>query len=181
MKDKTLTIEGMNCASCAVNVEKAAKKVDGISFAGVNLATGRLTVKYDERQASLTQIMDAVDKAGYKAIDDEKERKATRPLQEKLKGRLIWSAIFTVPLLILTMSHMAGVSLPRAISPENSPVVFALIQLLLTMPVIATGWNFYYIGTKTLSRGNPGMYRCGIPLQFVRNSTYYRRRYTTRT
>ena len=54
MKDKTLTIEGMNCASCAINVEKAAKKVDGISFAGVNLATGRLTVKYDERQASLT-------------------------------------------------------------------------------------------------------------------------------
>ncbi len=157
MKDKTLTIEGMNCASCAVNVEKAAKKVDGISFAGVNLATGRLTVKYDERQASLTQIMDAVDKAGYKAIDDEKERKATRPEHEKLKGRLIWSVIFTVPLLIITMSHMAGISLPRAISPDNSPVVFALLQLLLTMPVIVTGWNFYFTGTKTLSRGNPGM------------------------
>src|SRR5659263_54945 len=157
MKDKTLTIEGMNCASCAVNVEKAAKKVDGIAFAGVNLATGRLTVKYDESQASLTQIMEAVDKAGYKAIDDEKERKATRAEQEKLKTRLIWSAIFTIPLLILTMTHMAGVSLPRAISPENNPVIFALLQLLLTMPVIVTGWNFYYTGTKTLSRGNPGM------------------------
>jgi Cu+-exporting ATPase len=157
MKDKTLTIEGMNCASCAVNVEKAAKKVDGISFAGVNLATGRLTVKYDERQASLTQIMEAVDKAGYKAVDDEKERKATRSEQEKLKGRLIWSLIFTLPLLILTMSHMAGVYLPRAISPDNNPVIFSLLQLLLTTPVIVTGWNFYYTGTKTLSRGNPGM------------------------
>ena len=157
MKDKTLTIEGMNCASCAVNVEKAAKKVDGISFAGVNLATGRLTVKYDERQASLTQIMEAVDKAGYKAIDDEKERKTTRSEQEKLKGRLIWSLIFTVPLLILTMSHMAGVSLPRAISPDNNPVIFALLQFLLTTPVVVTGWSFYHTGTKTLSRGNPGM------------------------
>ena len=157
MKDKTLTIEGMNCASCAVNVEKAARKVDGISFAGVNLATGRLTVKFDERQASLTQIMEAVDKAGYKAIDDEKERKATRSEQEKLKTRLIWSAIFTVPLLVLTMTHMAGVSLPRAISPEDNPVIFALLQLLLTTPVIVTGWNFYHTGTRTLSRGNPGM------------------------
>jgi Cu+-exporting ATPase len=101
--------------------------------------------------------MDAVDKAGYKAIDDEKERRATRSEQEKLKGRLIWSAIFTVPLLILTMSHMAGASLPRAISPDSSPVIFALLQLLLTIPVIVTGWNFYYTGTKTLSRGNPGM------------------------
>ena len=157
MKDKTLTIEGMNCASCAVNVEKAAKKVDGISFAGVNLATGRLTVKYDERQASLTQIMEAVDKAGYKAIDDQKERKATRSEQEKLKGRLIWSLIFTLPLLILTMSHMAGISLPRAISTDNNPVIFALLQFLLTTPVIVTGWSFYHTGTKTLSRGNPGM------------------------
>jgi len=157
MTDKTLTIEGMNCASCAVNVEKAARKVEGIAVANVNLATGRLTLKYDEKKASVSQVMDAVDKAGYKAIDDEKERKATRPEQQKLKRRLIWSLIFTVPLLVLTMSHMAGASLPRSISPEDSPVIFALLQLLLTTPVLATGWNFYFTGFKTLFRSNPGM------------------------
>ncbi len=157
MTDKTLTIEGMNCASCAVNVEKAARKVEGIAVANVNLATGRLTLKYDEKKTSVSQVMDAVDKAGYKAIDDEKERKATRPEQQKLKRRLIWSLIFTIPLLVLTMSHMAGASLPRSISPEDSPVIFALLQLLLTTPVVATGWNFYFTGFKTLFRGNPGM------------------------
>jgi len=157
MTDKTLTIEGMNCASCAVNVEKAARKVEGIAVANVNLATGRLTLKYDEKKTSVSQVMDAVDKAGYKAIDDEKERKATRPEQQKLRGRLIWSLIFTVPLLVLTMSHMAGASLPRSISPEENPVIFALLQLLLTTPVVATGWNFYFTGFKTLFRGNPGM------------------------
>ncbi len=157
MTDKTLTIEGMNCASCAVNVEKAARKVEGIAVANVNLATGKMTVKYDDKKASLAKIMDAVDRAGYKAIDDEKERKATRSEQQKLKGRLIWSLVFTVPLLVLSMSHMAGATLPDAISPEVNPVTFALLQLLLTAPVAVTGWNFYYVGTKTLLRGNPGM------------------------
>ena len=157
MTDKTLTIEGMNCASCAVKVEKAARKVEGIAVANVNLATGRMTVKYDEKKASLTGIMDAVDKAGYKAIDDEKERKATRSEQQKLKGRLIWSLIFTVPLLVLAMSPMAGATLPRSFSPGESPLVYALLQLLLATPVIVTGWNFYYTGSKTLFRGNPGM------------------------
>ena len=157
MTDKTLTIEGMNCASCAVNVEKAARKVEGIAVANVNLATGRMTVKYDEKKASLTGIMDAVDKAGYKAIDDEKERKATRSEQQKLKGRLIWSLIFTVPLLVLAKSPMAGATLPRSISPGESPLIYALLQLLLATPVIVTGWNFYYTGSKTLFRGNPGM------------------------
>lgn len=157
MTDKTLTIEGMNCASCAAHVEKAAGKVDGISYAAVNLATGLLTVKYDEKKASLNQIMEAVDKAGYKAIDDEKERRAIRSETQKLRSRLIWSLIFTVPLLALAMSYMAGAGLPHLISPENNPVVFAVIQLMFATPVLITGRTFYQAGTKTLLRGNPGM------------------------
>jgi len=157
MSDKSFAIEGMNCASCAAHVEKAAAKVDGITFASVNLATERLTISYDERKASLNQVIDAVSRAGYKAIDDEKERKASRPETERLRKRLIWSLIFTIPLLLLTMSAMAGARLPAFISPESSPLNFALLQLLLTTPVVITGRSFYLAGTKTLLRGNPGM------------------------
>jgi Cu+-exporting ATPase len=157
MTDKTLTVEGMNCASCAAHVEKAAGKVAGISFVSVNLATGRMTVSYDEKHTSVADIMAAVDRAGYKAVDDEKERKAVRPESELLRKRLVWSLVFTIPLLIITMSYMAGARLPDPISPDTNPLVFALIQLLLTMPVVAAGGNFYIAGTKTLSRGNPGM------------------------
>lgn len=157
MTDKSFAIEGMNCASCAAHVEKAAAKVEGITFASVNLATERLTISYDERKTSVGQVVDAVSKAGYKAIDDEKERRATKPETERLRRRLIWSLLFTVPLLIITMSAMAGVRLPAFISPESSPLNFALLQLLLTTPVVITGRNFYVAGTKTLLRGNPGM------------------------
>ena len=157
MSDKSFAIEGMNCASCAAHVEKAAAKVEGITFASVNLATERLTISYDERKTSVTSVIDAVSRAGYKAIDDEKERRAAQPETERLRKRLIWSLIFTVPLLVLTMSAMAGARLPALISPDHSPLAFALLQLLLTTPVVITGRNFYLAGTKTLLRGNPGM------------------------
>jgi len=157
MTEKSFAIEGMNCASCAAHVEKAAAKVEGITFASVNLATERLTISYDERKATLSQMVDAVSKAGYKAIDDEKERRASRSEAERLRKRLIWSLVFTIPLLIVTMSAMAGVRLPGFISPGTSPLSFALLQLLLTVPVVITGRSFYIAGTKTLIRGNPGM------------------------
>ncbi len=157
MTDKSFAIEGMNCASCAAHVEKAAAKVEGISYASVNLATERLTVSYDEKKTSLNQVIDAVSRAGYKAIDDEKERKASRPETQRLKTRLIWSIVFTIPLLVLTMSAMAGVRLPSFLSPDTSPFTFAIIQLILTTPVVFTGRSFYTAGSKTLIRGNPGM------------------------
>ena len=157
MTEKSFAIEGMNCASCAAHVEKAAAKVEGITFASVNLATERLTISYDDRKTSVNQVFDAVSRAGYKAIDDEKERRESRPEADRLKKRLIWSLSFTVPLLIITMSAMAGAGLPAFISPEQSPLSFALLQLVLTTPVIITGRNFYIAGTKTLLRGNPGM------------------------
>jgi len=157
MADKSFAIEGMNCASCATHVQNAAGKVEGITFASVNLATERLTIKYDEKKASMVKVMEAVRKAGYKAIDDENERKARRSETSKLKSRLIRSLIFTVPLLVLTMSVMAGARLPSAISPEGSPLLFALLQLLLASPVVVAGWQFYMTGTKTMLKGNPGM------------------------
>lgn len=157
MAEKSFAIEGMNCASCAAHVEKAAAKIEGITFASVNLATERLTISYDERKMSPDRVLDAVSKAGYRAIDDEKERRATRSETARLRRRLTWSLLFTVPLLVLTMSAMAGARLPALISPENSPLAFALMQLLLTTPVIITGRSFYIAGSKTLLRGNPGM------------------------
>jgi Cu+-exporting ATPase len=157
MTDKTLTIEGMNCASCAAHVEKAARKIEGIAVANVNLATGKLTLKFDERKASVIQVMEAVDSAGYKALDREKEEKSRRTEAQKLQRRLIYSLIFTVPLLLLAMSPMVGVVLPDFISPENKPARFALLQLILTVPVIITGVSFYSAGTRTLLKGNPSM------------------------
>lgn len=75
MSTKTLSIEGMTCASCAQTVEKATKKLQGVTESNVNLATERLNVNFDENVVSLQDIQAAIDKAGYKAISADMESK----------------------------------------------------------------------------------------------------------
>src|SRR5436190_23695947 len=61
-----LPVEGMTCASCVRNVEKAITNLDGVREANVNLALENVTLDYDPRRISLAKIADAVEAAGYK-------------------------------------------------------------------------------------------------------------------
>lgn len=151
-------ISGMTCAACAKAVERAVKKLDGITEANVNLATEKLNVTYDDNVVGSENIINAVKKAGYdaevfreeKAVDKESTLKS-------LKFRFIFSAIFTIPLLYISMGHMIGLPLPKFIAPSENALLFALIQLLLTIPVVILGYKFYTIGFKSLFRGSPNM------------------------
>lgn len=68
MKTKTLPIEGMTCAACSAAVERAVRKLPGVTEANVNLTAENLHLSYDESQASLENVVRAVDDAGYKAL-----------------------------------------------------------------------------------------------------------------
>ena len=158
---KTLRIEGMTCASCANAVERATKKLEGVSEANVNLATEKLTVSYDPSDVRVSDIKRAVEKAGYKAlkeettIDTDKEKKESE--MKALWKRFLVSAIFTVPLLYISMGHMMGAPLPMFLHPDHAPLTFALVQLFLTIPVVISGRKFYSVGLKTLTKGSPNM------------------------
>lgn len=67
-----LTIEGMHCASCASNIERAVKKVKGIRNATVSLMTNKCFVEADEN-ANRDEIKKAVKKVGYKVVDLEEQ------------------------------------------------------------------------------------------------------------
>lgn len=71
MVNKSFLIDGMTCASCAQTVEKATKKLEGVTKASVNLATEKLSVSYDESKLSVSDIQTAVDKAGYKVLTNQ--------------------------------------------------------------------------------------------------------------
>jgi Cu+-exporting ATPase len=68
MKTKTLPIEGMTCAACSAAVERAVRKLPGVTEANVNLTAENLHLSYDESQVSLENVVQAVDDAGYKAL-----------------------------------------------------------------------------------------------------------------
>ena len=158
---KTFKIEGMTCASCVRAVERATRKIDGVVESNVNLATENMNITYEPSKVRVSDIKKAVEAAGYKALDQEisvdedKEKK----LQESnlLWKKFIFSLIFTVPLLTISMGHMFGLKLPAAIDPMMHPLSFAVIQLALVIPVIIAGSRFYKVGFKTLIKGSPNM------------------------
>jgi len=61
----SLDVEGMTCASCVNRIERYLNKVDGVSEAGVNLATERARVSYDASKVGVDDLVTAVEHAGY--------------------------------------------------------------------------------------------------------------------
>ncbi|MBU3142485.1 heavy metal translocating P-type ATPase [Clostridium sp. CF012] len=159
--NKTMKIEGMTCASCAKAVERATRKLAGVTEANVNYATEKLIISYDPSKVKIIDIKKAIEKAGYKAIEEETTLDADKERKEK-EIKLLWkkfiiSAIFTVPLLYISMGHMMGLPLPDFVNPMMNPEVFALSQLFLTIPVIIAGNRYYTVGFKALVRRSPNM------------------------
>ncbi|MCR1897524.1 heavy metal translocating P-type ATPase [Irregularibacter muris] len=158
---KILKIEGMTCAACAKAVERATRKLDGVNEANVNYATEKLVLNYEPSKVRVGDIKKAVEKAGYKVMEEEvtvdtdKERKEQE--MKLLWQKFIISAIFTVPLLYISMGHMIGMPLPDFINPMINPMAFAVAQLLLTIPVVIAGNRFYTVGFKALIRRSPNM------------------------
>ncbi|MDE6710735.1 MAG: cation transporter, partial [Oscillospiraceae bacterium] len=150
---KTFKISGMTCAACASRIERFVKKLDGVASASVNFAAESLTVDFEK--IGIKDIEAAVVKAGYAFAD--KNAKPKIPHDKVMLIRLILSLVFAVPLLTISMGHMVGMPLPNAINPHHSPMGFAVIQLVLTVPVIAIGWKFFWDGFSNLARLSPNM------------------------
>ena len=159
--NKTMKIEGMTCASCAKAVERATRKIDGVTEADVNYATEKLIINYEPSKVKVIDIKKAIEKAGYKAIEEETTVDTDKERKDK-EIKLLWkkfviSAIFTVPLLYISMGHMMRLHLPDFINPMMNSDMFALSQLLLTIPVIIAGNRYYTVGFKALIRRSPNM------------------------
>ena len=163
-KQKEYIIEGMSCASCAMTIENAVSKIPGVDKASVNLATEIMTVEATDN-VTPEDIAKVVDGVGYsarprgKSVEEELEEKNEKKeahLRE-MKRNLTISAIFAVPLLFIAMADMVGIPMPAFLSPMQSPVSYALIQLALVLPIVWIGRRFFVDGFKALSKGHPNM------------------------
>jgi len=162
---KTLKIDGMTCAACAKTIERVTKKIDGVVESNVNYATEKLSISYEPSKVRVSDIKKAIEKAGYKALEEETTVDADKERKEK-EIKLLWkkfiiSLIFSIPLLVITMGHMFGepfgFHLPDIIDPMKNARNFGIIQLILVMPVMIAGNKFFTVGFKSLFRGSPNM------------------------
>ncbi len=96
---KSFPIKGIHCASCVRVLERALKKVEGVSDATVNLATEKATVTYDDKECTLKQMESAVASVGYKAmvdgenIDEDKETEEKQKVLKSLRNKVIVSLV----------------------------------------------------------------------------------------
>lgn len=162
---RVLQIEGMTCAACAKRIEKVTSKLDGVLESSVNYATEKLSIGFEPSKVRVSDIKQAIEKAGYKAIEEETTVDSDKERKEK-EIKLLWkkfviSAVFTVPLLVITMGHMFfepfGFKLPAIIDPMVNPLYFGLIQLLLVLPVLFAGNKFFTVGFSSLISRSPNM------------------------
>ena len=160
-------ITGMTCAACSSAVERVTRKLPGVTESNVNLTTGILTITYDEKQLMPDIIIKKIDRAGFGAelfIEKNKEEKAKAQEHmekevQKTKRRLIANIILTIPLLYICMGHMLPIPmpLPSFMDMHQHPMMFALVQTILTIIILINGRKFYIVGFKSLFKGNPNM------------------------
>ena len=157
-------VTGMSCAACSARVEKAVKKVPGVTSCSVSLLTNSMGV---EGTASPAAILSAVQEAGYgaspKNASASKTSDASTDLDAladretpKLKRRLIASLGFLLVLMYFSMGHMMwGWPLPRWF--DGNHIAMGLVQLLLAGIVMVINQKFFINGFKGLIHGAPNM------------------------
>ena len=220
-KKASITIKGMNCASCVARIEKSLKKQSGVSTANVNLATGKATIEYDSKKVSKEKLEQTIVDTGYEVIkkaangaklqlkvigmdnphcigivgsaldkiggivskellptekanivydsnvtdsgkirqtikdvgyenfldtDSKDEEKKARDKEIKsLKYKTVTAIILALPLLYFAMGPHIGLPVGSFIEQN-----MALIQFIITTPIMLVGYEFYYKGFKTL-------------------------------
>ena len=167
MVTQKYNITGMTCAACSSAVERVTRKMDGVAESNVNLTTALLTITYDETKLTPEDIIRKVDRAGFGAElyiekNKEEQKEAEETSEEALrrtKHRLICNILLAVPLLYICLGHMLPIELPLPafMDMEHHPLVFALIQMVLTIVILINGRKFYINGFKSLFKGHPNM------------------------
>ena len=161
-------VTGMTCSACSAHVDKAVRKLAGVSDVNVNLLSGTMTVDWSG-DLTADDIVAAVVKSGYGASLPQtgkasgqaaQARPAAAVMEEDLKNmrlRLIWSLVFLVPLFYLSMGHMMGWPIPSFFHGTENAMIYALTLFLLTVPTLIINQKYFRVGFKTLFHLSPNM------------------------
>lgn len=160
------TVTGMSCAACSARVEKAVEKVPGVTECSVSLLTNSMGVS---GTADAAEIIAAVSSAGYGASRKDAQETDAKGKQTAdaeaflkdaetpaLKKRLLASVGFLIVLMYLSMGHMMwGWPLPEILAKNH--IAAGLLQMLLTIAIMAVNQKFFINGFRSLFHLSPNM------------------------
>jgi P-type Cu+ transporter len=161
MKTEKFDVTGMSCASCVAHVEKSVSRLKGVELVHVNLLANSMTVTYDEKTLNNNLIEKTVEDAGYNAhIQLPAAATKTDFVQneiKELKIRWIISLAFLLPLMYVSMSHMLGFPMPKALMRPEYSFMVAFFQFWLLLPILYNNRNYFINGFKSLLKLHPNM------------------------
>lgn len=151
MQSLTLPVEGMTCASCVLRVEKALKKVEGVSDVAVNLASEKVRIAFDPSRVALEQLQNVLADSGYTLVLPQNaetasgevagESPAKHEALRLLKNELILSAVLTVPIMALSMLSMTNWYMREF--PVSMDATNRILFLLTTPVMLISGRRFF--------------------------------------
>ena len=164
-----LAIMGMHCAACSSRIERVVSKMAEVDSVSVSLPTNRAQVVLKDgigKTEGVKAVIARIEKINFGAKLTEGEdlvqewqkenELSAQSLRNQFKS-LPPMIILALLLLYVSMGHMIGLPLPTFLTPEVSPIAFAIIQLLLVMPIMYLGKHFYKDGFSNLIQGAPNM------------------------
>lgn len=164
-----LAITGMHCAACSSRIERVVSKMAEVDSVSVSLPTNRAQVVLKDgigKTEGVKAVIARIEKINFGAKLTEGEdlvqewqkenELSAQSLRNQFKS-LPPMIILALLLLYVSMGHMIGLPLPTFLTPEVSPIAFAIIQLLLVMPIMYLGKHFYKNGFSNLIQGAPNM------------------------
>lgn len=160
MKEK-YDITGMTCSACSSFVEKAVSKLDGVEHVEVSLLSNSMNVEYDDTLVSSQEIIHAVEKGGYGAskagIKKTNVKNSSQDDLKEMKHRVIYSFIFMILLMYVSMSTMMDYPIPTIFKGKENGLILVLTEFLLLLPILYLNRSYFIRGFKSLFKGHPNM------------------------
>lgn len=136
-------------------IENALAAVPGVRRASINFVTRKASVEYDPQRVSPSVLEQTIEKIGYGVIktagedleDLEREERSQEEEVKDLGIRLSLVLALVVPLVYISMGPMLGLALPAFLLRHT-----ALFQFVLTVPIVAAGYQFYTRGFLAVFR-----------------------------
>jgi len=161
METSYLRLKGMGCAACANKIDRAIHEVPGVTECNVNFGAEQATVQYNPKQTNINNIQQAVSDAGYSAEplestqnSQEERDKENRKIAQKLRKKVLISAVISSILIIGSLPMMTGLEIPFIPMWSHNP----WLQLILTTPVMFWCGKTFFIGAwKGLKRHSADM------------------------
>ena len=162
LKTVIFSIKGLHCQSCVGTVEKIISGMKGVDSIVVNLATEKATITYDSTIVKLSEVFHLIAKFGYTGERITEEVIDRRAEEKKLElkrefNEFLIAIIFGAIIFYISMGSMIGLPVPNIIHYDTNPLLFAMIQLILSIPVVYVGRDFYISGLKKLKSKTPSM------------------------